>query len=459
MRNYMSGVLCATGMLLCACNEPEPVQDEAREFVVTVSNLTPKHSLFLSGSFALPDSKLLPAPLAPGQSYSFDVVAWPGANLQIVTMFVESNDAFVAFSQRGLALWSPGGEPLIGNRSAELVLYDAGTEVNEPLGTGSSQALRQLEPGQGEPEQAPITVITDGDGSAAEADGVKFPAIHEFMQVHVMHMDGPNFRVVIRNVSSEKLLADPADGPQQKRPALLSPGVFAVHAAGFELFRVGEPATPQLERLAEDANPDPLAEQLNFMQGVTSDLSSVIWAVREDDVGLFGAGSQASPGLEKLSEDGKPELLLEQMKDEDLEQFGLAPEDGSVLAPGSRVEFRLLAEPGDHLEFLTGYLAANDKFIAPTRLVPLFDEQGNPRTGELGWALGLFDAGTEVDEPPGLGSHQFERQSSRGAGPDENTMVREIYGEWNGWVYPRAEQILGVRVDVVPRIKPNLGPE
>ncbi|HVH97208.1 MAG TPA: spondin domain-containing protein [Enhygromyxa sp.] len=461
MHNSMTGLMCVSAMMLCACNEPEG-EEQPQEFIVTVANLTPAHSLFLSGRFDTPDSELLTAPLAPGDSYRFDVVAWPGSQLQIITMFVESNDAFVAFAPGGIALWTPDGEPLIGDRSEELVLYDAGTEVNEPLAAGSSQPRRQLEPGQGQREDGTITAITDGEGGAALGpDGVEFPAIADFMQLHVIHVEGPNFRVIISNVSSNKLLADPADGPKQDpKPALLSPGIYTVHQAGFELFTVGEPATPQLERLVEDIDPEPLADQLDFMRGVTSDLSGVVWAVHGGEVGLYGTGSRASAGLEKLIEDGRAQLLVEQLaKSDEFAQVGLAPADGSVLEPGAVVQFRFAAWPGDHLSFVSGYLATNDKFVASTELgIPLFDEDGVARTGELDWALGLFDAGTEVDEPPGLGANQFERQSRRGAGLDENEIVREIYGEWNGWEYPRAGQIIGVRIDLIPQSKPNSGP-
>lgn len=463
MRNSISSLLCASAVLLWACNETE-AEPQPQEFVVRVSNLTPDNSLFVSGGFDMPDADVLAAPLAPGQSYRFDVVAWPGAQLQIITSFVESNDAFVAFAPSGIALWSPTGEPLVGNRSAELVLYDAGTEVNEPLGLGASQAPRQLAPGQGEAEEAPISVIADGEGGAALGpNGVEFPAISEFIEVHIIHAEGPNFRVVIRNVSAKDLLVDPADGPNQDpKPALLSPGIFTVHAAGLDLFEVGERATPQLERLVEDGDPNPLANQLEFMRGVTSDLSGVVWAVHGGDGRLHEAGSRASAGLEDLIEDGRPQLLLEQLEQlaaaEELEAFGLAPADGSVLEPDDAVEFRVFAWPGDQLSFVTSYLAANDKFIAPQLSIPLFDDDGVARTGELEWALMLFDAGTEVDEPPGLGAHQFERQPRRGAGLDENEIVREVYGEWNGWEYPRADQILDIRIEAIPRTKPNSAP-
>jgi hypothetical protein len=196
------------------------------------------------------------------------------------------------------------------------------------------------------------------------------------------------------------------------------------------------------------------------VRGVASPLSSVVWAVHEGEVGLYGPGSQASPGLEKLIEDGRPQQLLEQLGEaEQVQRFGAEPPDGAVIEPGGTTQIRFRASPGDHLSFVIGYLAANDKFVAARQMgIPLFDEQGEPLTGDLGWALGLFDAGTEVDEPPGLGPNQFERQSQLdGGGPDENQIIREVHGEWNGSEYPQAEQIVGVDVEVVSKIRRNRG--
>jgi hypothetical protein len=445
-------LVCAT--LVYGCSEVER-EDPRSEFVVSVSNLTPRDSLFETGQFDIPETELLPAPIGPGQSYRFDVEVWPGAQLQLILMFLESNDAFLAFGPGGIALHRPSGEPLEGNRTAELVLYDAGTERNEPLGAGASQPLRQAEPNSGEAENGTITVISEGkNGASVGPDGIRFPAIADFVELQVRHLGGPNFRVVIQNVSSANLLGQGADGPT---PARLSAGVFTVHSAGRRLFEIGERASPQLERLVEDGDVGPLAEQLAFVRGVASPLSGVVWAVHQGDVGLFGVGSPASAGLERLVESGRPQPLLEQLAGADqLEQYGAEPDDGGVIHSGETIEFRLRAAAGDHLSLVTGYLAANDKFVATRPMgVALFDEQGEPRTGDLDWALGLFDAGTEVDEPPGLGANQFERQSLSNGGVDENELVREVHGQWQGFHYPPPEQILSVRITPVSRTRPN----
>ncbi len=78
-----------------------------------------------------------PAILA-GESATFTVTASPDDRLQIETMFVQSNDWFYAFGQGGLPLYS-GNTPVSGDVTAQLVLYDAGTELDTEPGTGPDQ--------------------------------------------------------------------------------------------------------------------------------------------------------------------------------------------------------------------------------------------------------------------------------------------------------------------------------
>src|SRR5690606_13296853 len=97
------------------------------------------------------------------------------------------------------------------------------------------------------------------------------------------------------------------------KPALLSPGVFTVHAPGVSQFREGEVASPPLERLAEDGDVEPLSLVLGYRDGVASDLSGVVWAVHQGDVRLYSVGSPAGAGLEDLVEDGRPQVLLDDL--------------------------------------------------------------------------------------------------------------------------------------------------
>src|SRR6516162_9260428 len=71
----------------------------------------------------------------PGQAFEFKVTAKPGERLTIATMFAQSNDLFYA-----------RGKPIRGDVTSQILLWDAGTEVNEEPGLGPNQAPLHLPP-------------------------------------------------------------------------------------------------------------------------------------------------------------------------------------------------------------------------------------------------------------------------------------------------------------------------
>ena len=111
--------------------------------------------------FDTPDGGSSPAPIGPGQSYSFSVTAEAGQRLSFATMYVQSNDLFYAPSAAGIALFS-GSDPLSGDVTAQLELWDAGTEVNEEPGVGLNQAPRQSGPDTGPAENGVVEIVDDG---------------------------------------------------------------------------------------------------------------------------------------------------------------------------------------------------------------------------------------------------------------------------------------------------------
>jgi hypothetical protein len=70
---------------------------------------------------------------------------------------------------------------------------------------------------------------------------------------------------------------------------------------------------------------------------------------------------------------------------------------------------------------------SNDWFYGLDTL-PLFDAQGNPRTGNVTSSFNLYDAGTEVDETPGYASSQAPCQPGPNSGLSENGLVTPIGG-------------------------------
>lgn len=115
-----------------------------------------------SGAFTTPDGAAMAGVILPGQSYSFNITARPGAKLSLATMFVQSNDLFYAPDEQGIELFSMGGSPISGDITAQFMLWDAGTEVNQEPGIGLDQAPRQSGPDTGADENGTVRLVNDG---------------------------------------------------------------------------------------------------------------------------------------------------------------------------------------------------------------------------------------------------------------------------------------------------------
>lgn len=96
------------------------------------------------------------------------------------------------------------------------------------------------------------------------------------------------------------------------------------------------------------------------------------------------------------------------------------------LTPGNSYEFSFHAGPGSALSFATMFVQSNDLFYAPGgEGIALFDGAGMARSGDITDQIYLWDAGTELNQEPGLGADQAPRQGGAGAGAaDTNTNVR-----------------------------------
>lgn len=132
------------------------------------------------GVAAIPDGASSAGPATPGTSYSFAVTAEEGLHLSFATMYVQSNDLFYSPGPDGLALFDMSA-PVEGDVTSMIVLYDAGTEVNEQPGRGPNQAPRQSGPDTGRSENAAVRPVTEtNDGySYPDVSSVILVTIHE----------------------------------------------------------------------------------------------------------------------------------------------------------------------------------------------------------------------------------------------------------------------------------------
>jgi hypothetical protein len=102
--------------------------------------------------------------------------------------------------------------------------------------------------------------------------------------------------------------------------------------------------------------------------------------------------------------------------------------DAAPAFPGDKYMFSFYAEMDDRLSLATMFVHSNDWIIAtPAEGIALYDDDGMPVTGEITMHLGLYDAGTEANQPVGEGMDQPVRQSGPNTGAmDENQMVRML---------------------------------
>lgn len=178
-------------------------------------------------------------------------------------------------------------------------------------------------------------------------------------------------------------------------------------------------------------------------------LSPGFFGVTESRNVIFKDGKKASAALEAQAEDGDPGLLLKKL----LTSLGTlysgvftTPVGGdkpSPIFPGGAFEFKFTAGEGKRLDLTTMYGQSNDLFYAPKTAIDLFDAKGNPLSGDITDRFLLWDAGTEVNEAPGIGPNQGPRQKAPNTGTTENGVVRLVK---DGFTYPETREVLRITI-------------
>jgi hypothetical protein len=184
---------------------------------------------------------------------------------------------------------------------------------------------------------------------------------------------------------------------------------------------------------------------------LTTPFAPGVWVVHTAADPLFSAGqADRGQGLEALAEDGDPSGLATAVAG----QTGVsasgafntpvgATEPGP-LPPGGAYEFTAVAVPGDMLSFATMFVQSNDLFYAPDGAgIALFNSDGTPVSGDVTSQIQLWDAGTEVNQEPGVGPDQAPRQAGPNTGPDENGVVQIVSDEFT---YPGTSSTILVTI-------------
>ena len=392
-------------------------------FTVTIENVSETFAFFESGVFSTPVGGNSPGPLFPGSSYSFTFHASKGHKLSFASMFVQSNDLFYGTSDAGLDLFD-GDDPLTGDITSMIYLWDAGTEVNEEPGVGPNQAPRQTGPNTGAAENGNVQMVNDG---------FSYPAVDENIMV-MLDYDGTSmFTLTIKNL------------PGSNTP--LAPGVWVVHNQMYALYKDGMPNYGMgLEGLAEDGAAGPLGDYLQMNSGYVSPLAPGVWVVHNSNKVLFDENKpDYEYGLKALAENGDPSVLAAWLEMEDYQSGIFNTPVGTAgpgpLMPGESYRFSFEAKAGEYLSFASMLVHTNDLFFAPEqRGIELFKGK-TPMVGNITTYIKLWDAGTEMNEFPGAGIHQPARLNG---GVEENGNVMIVK---DGFTYPDVEQIIKVTIE------------
>jgi hypothetical protein len=131
------------------------------------------------GSSDTPVGASSPDDIWPGHAFEFKVTAKPGERLTIAAMFAQSNDLFYAPREEGIALFDASGKPVAGDLTSQILLWDAGTEVNEEPGLGPNQAALQPAPNTGPAERGVVRPISE------VKDGFHYPTVAEVLRVTI----------------------------------------------------------------------------------------------------------------------------------------------------------------------------------------------------------------------------------------------------------------------------------
>jgi len=290
-------------------------------------------------------------------------------------------------------------------------------------------------------------VVTLTDGSSFTR-----PATDQMIRVTVTAGANRQFTVRIENVSDDSTLVTSAGA----RSVHVSPVVWALHTGPGPIFTEGEPDRGQgLEEVAESGRGAGLSTTLGVLSGAATPISPAAWAIHRGTSPLYSLGApDPGDGLERLAESGDPQPLADAISSgrAGLVSAGVwnTPVGASMpgpARPGSSFQAEVTAQPGDRLSFATMFGMSNDWFFATDPDgIELFEVDGSPASGDFSHMIGIYDAGTELDEELAIGPNTAPQQASADAGlADPIDQVRTVGGR-----YPQPASS-HLRVTITPR--------
>lgn len=178
----------------------------------------------------------------------------------------------------------------------------------------------------------------------------------------------------------------------------------------------------------------------------------LLWTITDAGNPIFTAGVRdAKHGLQQLAEDGNPGVLADfisqHMKSvlrSGVVAIPMGDKSAGPITPGKSYDFTVAAAPGQRLSLAFMFGQSNDLFYGSSaKGIALFDAKGKPLSVDVTSQLALWDAGTEVNEEPGLGPNQAPRQPAPGAGTKEHMAIAAVHDKFS---YPKITDVIRVTI-------------
>ena len=376
----------------CKKDHSDTPVDQMGKTTITIENVLNSKPLVESGTFQGSGS---PALILPGQSTTITFYAAKGEALTFATMYGASNDLFFAPENPGILVYDQGGEPIEGDVSARIKLWDNGTRINQNPGTGV------IHPGTTENKN--VTEVTGTD-----AEGNTYLSAAKLIKASLKYNGNSQFTLTLQNTSG---------GTTNETP--LSPGVWAVsYIAGGNLlnpsplFMKGKPSANGLTDIAEAGNNASLHNYISSITGIFTPLSPILVVVYngiEDPLYKIGEKDR-NQGLKELAQQGNAAILAASLKAKSgiKAVYILPAPTTTVLLPkigeqaGGQVSQELTVTKGDRVAVATMYGFSNDWFFATGS-----DGIDPMKKGDVSTSIALYNNGTAVDQFPGAGLTQF----------------------------------------------------
>lgn len=195
----------------------------------------------------------------------------------------------------------------------------------------------------------------------------------------------------------------------------------------------------------------------------TAPISHGVWALLERS-NIFGLEMLASEGTSRLAEDGMIEAKSEELSRapyvithgqfRSITQPGeiINPEDNFALRAGEKSQFEVVASPGQRLQLQTMFVQSNDWFYAFSKGGLDLYNGNTPVSGDVTSEIFLYDAGTEADEPLGLGKHQKPDQdpsATNVGGDDPEGKVKLAITKHPTFTIPPTSSVIRVTVQPI----------